>query len=321
MERNVIYGGHGVLVPGVPEATSCMVACQLDDACLFFTHHSSTAGCELKKDYTGRHESMPSNWISGPKYPSLRVNGGWTEWSGEGCSSLTTCRGRNEYMTRTCTRPTPAGGGKSCENSCESRMCRERMATDLLEDCDTEHRVEQEMRDHLANNLGSNQDLANSLKCFLDRKYDDRKWFVMVYDDVGGWQNNALDGFFTVLCVNGKSAGAASFSPDRKALSPSERGAVQDMVPAVSDIIYHVCADCSYYYGKVKGNGDREAITDAKEVMDRARQRFPTFSMAVVIWRANVAPRTRWTTCSWWRCPTRAPWSGSSVTPSSCSSR
>ena len=50
------------------------------------------------------------------------ANGGWSPWVCGSCSK--TCGGGTQHCTRSCTNPTPCGGGKDCSGlSVDTRSC------------------------------------------------------------------------------------------------------------------------------------------------------------------------------------------------------
>lgn len=60
--------------------------------------------------------------------------------------------------------------------------------------------IDGEIRNQLAEHQHLNhEDMARVLFDFLDEKYYAKEWFVMVYNDIGGFDRHKLDGDFHVL--------------------------------------------------------------------------------------------------------------------------
>ena len=88
----------------------------------------------------------------------------------------------------------------------EARVNREALG------CRSESNVPEDMRNIMKNNGNlNNEEMGDEIYKFLTEKYTTRKWLVMVYDEVSGFENHCLHNkFHTVFRESGRNAAAHS---------------------------------------------------------------------------------------------------------------
>ena len=86
------------------------------------------------------------------------------------------------------------------------------MANQVIE-CEREDNVEAEMTNIMQQNSGQgNDEVLQILFQFLTDRYDTKKWFVIVYNALSGFQNHCVSGYFHYVFRQGnKNAVATSF--------------------------------------------------------------------------------------------------------------